>query len=297
VALKMIRPEHYSAAVIKRFEQEAEVLGRLDHPGIAHIYEAGVASREESLVWGGYPWFAMEYVRGERLDEWAVRSKPTIRERLEVLASIADALHHAHQKGVIHRDIKPANILVSEDGTPKLLDFGIARLVDDELRPGGFDTGTGRLIGTLAYMSPEQVEGHAEHIDVRTDVYSLGVVAYELLASRLPHDTTNRSLPATAQIKAPTQPITVHPSSTDSIQMAQASRWPRPWAMMPGSRHRASPTAMAAIMPPLIAMSSMGHLTASLNRIPTTCQAITPSASMTTDPRPSWIDDKNIFPS
>ncbi len=198
VALKMIRPEYSSAAVLKRFELEAEVLGRLDHPGIAHIYEAGVASREESPVWGGYPWFAMEYVRGERLDVWAVRSKPTIRERLEVLAKIADALHHAHQKGVIHRDIKPANIVVSEDGAPKLLDFGIARVVD-EAGPTLMHTGTGRLIGTIAYMSPEQVEGRTEDLDVRTDVYSLGVVAYEMLTGRLPYDTTERSLPSAAR--------------------------------------------------------------------------------------------------
>jgi serine/threonine protein kinase len=197
VALKLIRPDLASESVLKRFEQEAEVLARLDHPGIAHIYDAGVAEESSAPGWQGAPWFAMELVPGRRLDDWVRERRPSVRDRLSVLAQIADALHHAHQKGVIHRDIKPANILVTDDDSPKLLDFGVARLTDEALRPTGLDTGTGRMIGTLAYMSPEQLDGSPDRLDVRTDVYSLGAVAYELLTERLPHDTTNRSLVAT----------------------------------------------------------------------------------------------------
>ncbi len=199
VALKMIRPENASSSGLKRFEQEAEILGRLEHPGVAHVYEAGIVSEAEAPRWAGYPWLAMELVDGERLDRWARQQQPTVRERIELLAKVADALHHAHQKGIIHRDVKPANIMVTPDGSPKLLDFGIARLVDDAQRATELHTGTGRLIGTLAYMSPEQIEGHRDAVDTRTDVYALGVVAYELLTGRLPHDTAEGSLAATAR--------------------------------------------------------------------------------------------------
>lgn len=198
VALKLIRPENASASGLKRFEQECEILGRLEHPGVAHIYEAGIVSEAESPQWAGYPWLAMELVSGERLDRWAAEHQPTVRQRIELLSAIADALHHAHQKGIIHRDVKPANIIVTVAGRPKLLDFGIARLVDDS-RPTEMHTQTGRLIGTLAYMSPEQIEARGDELDVRTDVYSLGVVAYELLTGRLPHDTAERSLASSAR--------------------------------------------------------------------------------------------------
>jgi tetratricopeptide (TPR) repeat protein/predicted Ser/Thr protein kinase len=194
VALKVIRPDLASPALLTRFEHEAELLARLDHPGIAHVYDAGIEAADSQAGRRSRPWFAMEFVQGRRLDVWAAQEQPTVAVRLEMLARVSDALQHAHQKGIVHRDIKPANILVTDDGQPKLVDFGVARATDAAMRPTGLETGTGRLIGTLDYMSPEQVAGDSNRIDARSDVYALGVVGYELLTGRLPHATDGRSL-------------------------------------------------------------------------------------------------------
>lgn len=193
VAVKVIRSDLAGPSTRRRFAHEAEVLARLDHAGIARIFAAGVGP----VVFGDrtieQAYIAMERVHGERLDAWAERSEPGVRETLELIAGIADALHHAHQKGVVHRDLKPANVLVTPDGGPCLLDFGVALTVDADTRITTLRSGGGAVVGTLAYMSPEQIAGDPDAVDVRSDVYALGVVAYELLTGRLPHETANRS--------------------------------------------------------------------------------------------------------
>jgi hypothetical protein len=182
VALKIIKPGISSPRLLRRFEQETEALGRLQHPGIAHIYEAGTAD----TGFGPQPYFAMELIRGRTLTEYAKTSLLTPRARLEMVARIAEAVHHAHQRGLIHRDLKPGNILVDETGQPKILDFGVARTTDGDTQATS-QTDVGQLLGTLAYMSPEQVLGDSLEIDIRSDVYALGVILYELLAGRLPY--------------------------------------------------------------------------------------------------------------
>lgn len=192
VALKVIRPDRMSKETRRRLQQEAEVLGALQHPGIAHIHEAGTAG--VALDSGGtveLPFLAMELVRGEPLLDYAEAAALSVRERLELVARTCDAVHHAHQRGVIHRDLKSENVLVcapsdatpKEGGQPKILDFGIARVVGDEHR--STLTRVGQIIGTLGAMSPEQISGEGG-LDVRTDVYALGALLYELLAGRPP---------------------------------------------------------------------------------------------------------------
>lgn len=188
VALKLIRTGVASSQALRRFEREAEVLGRLQHPGIAHIHEAGTVQTPH----GQQPYFAMEYVEGRPLLD-AARDLPVPR-RLEILALICDAIQHAHAKGIVHRDLKPGNILVSAEGSPKVLDFGVARVTGGD-HAATMRTDMGQLIGTLAYMSPEQVAGDPQAIDPRSDVYALGVILYELLSGRLPHETSKRSVP------------------------------------------------------------------------------------------------------
>ena len=183
VALKLLAGLGAMPSVRRRLEFEAEVLGRLRHPGIAQVYEAGVAEVDGRAR----PYFAMELVEGLAIDDFAAKRGLSTRDRLGLLAGVADAVEHAHQRGVIHRDLKPANILVTEDGQPKVLDFGVARVTDSDLRTTTFETRAGSLIGTLAYMSPEQASGDPGELDTRSDVYALGVIAYELLAGTLPY--------------------------------------------------------------------------------------------------------------
>jgi serine/threonine protein kinase len=182
VALKVIRAGYATGEMLHRFENEAQALGRLQHPGIAQIYEAGAAE----TPFGWQPYFAMELVHGQNLLAYCDQHKLNAGQRLELVARICDAVQHAHQRGLIHRDLKPANILVDESGQPRILDFGVARLTDSDAQATR-QTDVGQLIGTLAYMSPEQVSGDPEEIDTRSDVYALGVILYEVLAAKAPY--------------------------------------------------------------------------------------------------------------
>ncbi len=194
VALKAIRPGLASRAVLRRFEHEAHVLARMHHPGIAQVYEAGTAMPERGLQ----AFIAMEYVDGKPLVEHAQAAALSDRGKVALLVQVCDAVQHAHQRGVIHRDLKPSNILVDAAGHPRVLDFGVARVSDGEELGSGRTTAPGFLIGTLAYMSPEQVSGDPSEVDARTDVYALGVLLHELLAGALPHPVEGRTLPEIA---------------------------------------------------------------------------------------------------
>lgn len=202
VALKVLRTGHTSPRLLRRFEFEAEVLGRLQHPGIAQVYEAGAWTHENTTR----PFIAMELVRGMNISKHCDEKHLGTRERLDLVARVCDAVQHAHQVGVIHRDLKPGNIMIAEDGQPKLLDFGVARPLQNDLQLTTSMTGLGALIGTLPYMSPEQVLGDPTKIDTRSDVYAMGVILYELLAGKLPHDVRSRSLPEAARIIRDEQP-------------------------------------------------------------------------------------------
>lgn len=197
VAIKLMRNSLGATAdrfeVRERFRREVEVLGRLQHHAIAQVLDAGLSTDDHGQE---FPYFVLELIDGVPLGR-AVESMDD-RERLEVFVRICDGVQHAHERGVVHRDLKPANILVTPDGHVKILDFGIARILGDESgRSAGSDaaqTQTGQLLGTLAYMSPEQVGGRPSEIDARCDVYALGVILYELLAKRLPFDPSDRPL-------------------------------------------------------------------------------------------------------
>ena len=196
VALKVIHPVLATSQWLPRFEREAEVLGYLHHPGIATVYEAGVA---EMTVPGRapvqQPFLAMEFVEGLSLTRFAEKGGLDTRERLELAARVCDAVQHAHERGVIHRDLKPGNILVEPDGQPKVLDFGIALATGADWQTLTVATASRHFMGTVPYASPEQIGGGHRDVDVRSDVYALGVILYELLSGRLPIETRACSLP------------------------------------------------------------------------------------------------------
>ena len=189
VAVKVLHPSIASDTTRHRFEREARLLARLHHPGIAQIFEAGEAETD----FGRQPYFVMERVEGVPITEYASRNGLDTAARLELFARVCDAVQHAHDRGVVHRDLKPANVLVDASGQPKVLDFGVARLLErEEQRFTSVITGEDLVLGTVPYLSPEQASGGAREIDGRADVYSLGVVLYELLTGDLPFDVRAR---------------------------------------------------------------------------------------------------------
>jgi non-specific serine/threonine protein kinase/serine/threonine-protein kinase len=196
VALKVLRHGAASRSAMKRFRHEAEILGRLRHPNIAQVYDAGTYDEGR----GAQPYFAMELVKGEPLLAYAESKGLGTRPRLDLFVKICDAVQYAHHKGVIHRDLKPDNVLVDDRGEPKILDFGVARATDSDIQATTIRTDIGQLIGTVPYMSPEQVTGDPTQLDTRSDVYSLGVVLYELMCGRLPYDLKNRTIPDAVRV-------------------------------------------------------------------------------------------------
>lgn len=219
VALKVMRAGLISAAATARFQREANMLSRLDHPGIARIYDSGMHDSEL----GPIPYFAMELIpQALAITEYARVQHLSTRDRVAIFATVCDAVHHGHQRGVIHRDLKPSNILVPRsthapsltaapssasstttllgDATAKVIDFGIARSTDADMTLASFESAPSAMAGTLAYMSPEQCAFDPADIDTRSDVYGLGVVLYELLLGRLPYDVADKSLPEAIRV-------------------------------------------------------------------------------------------------
>ena len=193
VALKVLWRHRFSRRVLARFHSEAEILARMRHPAVAHVYDAGT----EIVAGVRVPYFAMEYVPDARsITQYSRDQCLSLHRRLELFADVCDAVHHGHQKGIIHRDLKPANILVGNDGQPKVIDFGVARVTDSDVARTTQQTQVGEIVGTLQYMSPEQCAGHPDAIDTRSDVYALGVVLYEVLSGALPYETGSSTLGA-----------------------------------------------------------------------------------------------------
>jgi hypothetical protein len=218
VALKVMKRGIASPKALERFKHEAEILGRLRHPAIAQIFEAGTHDDGS----GGVPFFAMEYIPNAKpITRYADDRKLSTRDRLDLFAQVCDGVHHGHQKGIIHRDLKPHNILVDETGQPKIIDFGVARATDSDITLTTMQADVRQLVGTLQYMSPEQCSGDPREIDVRSDVYSLGVVLYELLCGRLPYDLSETPVPHATRIiqeHDPTRPSTVTRSLRGNLE-------------------------------------------------------------------------------
>ena len=184
VALKIIKPGMDTREVITRFEAERQALALMDHPNIAHVLDAGATE-------SGRPYFVMELVQGVPITDYCDQHEMTIRERLELFVTVCQAVQHAHHKGIIHRDLKPSNVLVAENEdvpVPKIIDFGVAKATGAHLTDRTTVTGLGQLVGTPMYMSPEQAGRNGQDVDTRSDIYSLGVLLYELLTGTPPFD-------------------------------------------------------------------------------------------------------------
>jgi tRNA A-37 threonylcarbamoyl transferase component Bud32 len=197
VAVKVIRQGITSEKTMRRFEREAEFLGRLQHPGIARIYVVGSYSSDD----GDVPFFVMEFVANAKpINHYASENNLSLADRLKLFVSVCEAVSHGHDRGIIHRDLKPGNILIDSNGLPKVIDFGVARSTDSDFSLTSMKTDTGALVGTVQYMSPEQFGDSPEGLDGRADVYSLGVVLYELIAGVLPYEVRKKKMHEAARI-------------------------------------------------------------------------------------------------
>jgi WD40 repeat protein len=206
VAVKVMRPGVFSATAIRRFEHEAHVLGRLTHPGIARIFCVG----RRQVSGGESPYLVIEFIEDARsITAHASARQLSIRDRVRLFREVCQAIAHGHQRGIIHRDLKPGNILVDATGQVKIIDFGVARSTDVDVALTTMHTELGQLVGTIQYMSPEQFDGVSHDIDVRADVYSLGVVLYELLVDRLPYDVARRPVYDVARVVREVPPATL----------------------------------------------------------------------------------------
>ncbi len=233
VALKLIKPGMDSRAVLQRFEQERQALALMDHPNIAKVLDGGITPN-------GQPFFVMELVNGLPLTKFCDEAKLTPKERLEIFVPICQAVQHAHQKGIVHRDLKPANILVTLiDGkpVPKVIDFGVAKATAGKLTDETLSTQFGAVVGTLEYMSPEQAGFSGEDIDTRSDIYSLGVILYELLTGLRPIEAARLKKAALTEMirmireEEPSKPST-RLSTNESLPSLAALRQTEPRKLM-----------------------------------------------------------------
>ena len=230
VALKIIKPDMDTAQVIARFKAERQTLALMDHQNIARVLDVGSTST-------GRPYFVMDLVKGVPITDYCDRHHLSTRERLELFVPVCQAIQHAHQKGIIHRDIKPSNVLVTlYEGkpTPKVIDFGVAKATDQQLTEKTMFTQFGQIVGTLEYMSPEQSEMGALDIDTRSDIYSLGVLLYELLTGSTPlHRARLKAKPFTEILRKireedPPKPSTRLSESKETLAEISAQRKTEP---------------------------------------------------------------------
>ena len=232
VALKVLESALLSERAHARFGYEVQALARLRHRGIAQIYETGVQTLNDGLLSRTVPWFAMEYVEGaSTLLDYVISNELSTADRLHLFLEVCDAVHHGHQKGVVHRDLKPENILVDAAGHTKVIDFGVARGLDVQAGLTAH-TGPAEIVGTLPYLSPERVTAGSEAADVRTDVYALGVVLYQLLTNRLPIEVDPADIVTSARRICETPPprpsaqVATLPADLDAIVLKVLAKDP-----------------------------------------------------------------------